>query len=146
LQWRRRDGTVIRPATVLLNMSRLQIHLCGLAAVLGTMFGVAMGSPARAEPVGLVCTPNYIGLTVYYLSIDADAGTIAYWGSGQTRSEAFTAAATVTDGQVTWTTSGGGLVQKYTLDRDTGALNLVMTLKRRTSTHSWICEKASRVF
>ena len=121
----------------------------GLAGV-GAVLSLWIASSASAETVDLSCAGAF-GARDLWLSIDTGANTASFWEKGADRAQALTSAATISDQQVTWTWSTasgypGGLVESFTFDRNTGSLTNTVTNNRRTSSDSWTCSRASKVF
>jgi hypothetical protein len=120
-------------------MTRLRILERALVAVLGANIGLCLLTPACAETVDLVCGQD--GRTErLYVSIDAGASTVASWVSGFNRNQVSPNPASITNDQVIWTFNKS---VRYTLDRNTGALNQVGADGRSSQ---WACTKGSRVF
>jgi hypothetical protein len=121
----------------------------GILALAATAAGSLSTTPAQAESVDLECVTAIANKL--YVSIDLSARVALWWVPGTDRGSSPSMPADISDEQVTWAVTmetgfKGGLVQEATLDRSTGALNVVATNNGRTSTTAWTCKRASKVF
>ena len=142
------SGTVRQNVEVQMSLSN--VLLPRRVVVIGAIIGFWMSSAACAETVDLACTWASVGSDLY-VSVNTDANSVEFWSIGTNRDQAQKSPANISDQQVTWTWTmvtgyPGGLVEKFTYDRNTAGLTNVATSNGRTNSNSWTCKLASRVF
>ena len=111
-------------------------------ALLGTVLNPACITAAFAATTDLVCSQTSVNYK-FYVSIDFSAQSVVAWLSTNNRSDSPSVSAHITDDTVTWTLVSGAGTTSFTLDRNTGAMNIVRPEGRNDA---WICIKSSRVF
>lgn len=119
-------------------MLQLKRQTCGLAAALVL---IAWSALAHADTVELACQGS--GLPEMFVSVDLNRGTAAAWAIGYKHSDVADSRATITNKQVTWSTtyqSSGHTVQ-FTLDR----MNGTMTMLSPGATDIFHCSKQAPV-
>ena len=143
------SGTLGRDVEVQVSLSKV-LALRRTVVVGGAIIGFWMSSAAWAETVDLSCAGASVGSDLY-VSVNTDDNSVEFWSIGTNRDQSQKSPANISDQQVTWTWTmvtgyPGGLVEKFTYDRNTAALTNIATSNGRTNSNSWTCKRASRVF
>jgi len=123
-----------------MSLSRKLTYL--LAAVAGLAFNPLALTAAHADTTDLQCSNTNLPYKLF-VDINMNAKTVTYWMGTDTRNQATTTPATITDNQVTWAQNMGNGVSRFTLDRGTGILNII---DQQGNPGSWSCAKTSKVF